>query len=134
MTPILIDTNAYAAVHRGDAEAEKIVARSPRIGISAVALGEILAGIRIGAREQHNRADLSQFLSSRRVELLLVDEPIAERYAEIMAQLRAAGRPIPTNDVWIAATAMEHGFAVHSYDAHFRAVPGLNVVTKLADL
>jgi tRNA(fMet)-specific endonuclease VapC len=134
VTPILIDTNAYAAVHRGDANAEAIVLRSPRIGVSIVVLGEILAGIRAGTRQRQNRDELSRFLASRRVELLLLDEPIAERYANIMAQLRAAGKPIPTNDIWIAASALEHGFAVYSYDRHFQVVPGLQVVTKPADL
>ena len=134
MKPILIDSNAYIAVAKRDADALAVINQAPRIAISVVVLGELLGGFRSGSRNEENRSVLARFLNSHRVELLPIDEPIAERYAQIMAQLRAAGRPIPTNDVWIAATALEHGFAVHSYDTHLHVVPGLKVVAKLANL
>ena len=134
MTPILLDTNAYVALRKGSVEALSIVRQTPRIGVSVIMLGELLGGFRIGKLEQENRESLKQFLASPRVEILHVDEMVAQRYADLKAQLRSVGKPIPTNDLWIAATAVEHGLVVYSYDVHFQAIPGLTVITKLSDL
>lgn len=134
MTAILLDTNAYSALKRSNRDTVEIVHQSERIGMSIITIGELLYGFRLGSREGENRQELLRFVNSPRLEVIDADWAISERYAVIKSQLKEIGRPIPANDVWIAATALEHGFAVHSYDAHFRAVPGLKIVTKLADL
>ncbi len=54
-----------------------------------------------------------------------VSAPVSHRYAEVHRALRRAGRPIPTNDLWIAAIAVEHGLVLYTRDAHFAHVPGL---------
>ncbi|MGH7200052.1 MAG: type II toxin-antitoxin system VapC family toxin [Planctomycetaceae bacterium] len=133
MTPILIDTNAYAAYKRNHPDAVQIVGQAPMIGVSTIVLGELYSGFAGGTREAQNRQELARFLTVSRVRLFVIDPLIAERYAEVSRQLRAAGRPIPTNDMWIAATALQYGYALYSYDNHFHAVRGLRVGTSPAD-
>ena len=133
MNPILVDTNAYAAFKRGDPEAVAILRAADTIGISAVVLGELLSGFTLGNREADNRRELSEFLASPRVNLLPVTEDTAGFYARVYQGLRRKGKPIPTNDLWIAATALQHGFAVFSHDRHFAEIDGLLTGQQLAD-
>ncbi len=109
MRDILLDTNAYAAFKRGDEDAVEIIRHAPRIGISVVVLGELLAGFAAGTREATNRRELQQFLRSDRVLVLTVDGDTAQRYSVVYLNLRRKGRPIPTNDLWIAASARSGG-------------------------
>ena len=131
---ILLDTNAYVAFKRGDSDAVAIIRHVPLIGINSIVLGELLGGFAVGAREAPNRRDLEQFLDSDRVKLLSVDNSTAGYYATVYRTLKHRGYPIPTNDMWIAATALQHGLALFSYDGHFQAVDGLVVGSRLADL
>ena len=86
-------------------------------------LGELHAGFRLGNRGAQNERELSSFLRSPRVSIVDVGDQTAVRYAEIVLFLRRAGRPIPTNDIWIAAGAMEHGLRIVTTDAHFTRLP-----------
>ena len=65
--------------------------------------------------------------------LLPVEDTTADYYALVYRELRKKGRPIPTNDLWIAATALQHGLALFSYDAHFTEIDGLPVGTQWLD-
>ena len=123
MNRILLDTSAYAAFMRGHAEAVNAVREADEIFLSAIVLGEILAGFMSGERRAKNESEFSQFLESPRVDLIDVDEATAERYAIIFSTLRAAGTPIPTNDLWIAASAMQYGLRLLTLDTHFTKVP-----------
>ncbi len=125
MKKVLVDTNAYVAFKCGDPGAVEVVRLADRLGVSSVVLGELLAGFAGGLREANNRAELAEFLASSRVSVLPIAERTAEYYAAAFQGLRRRGRPIPTNDLWIAATAQEHGYAVFTYDEHFTAVEGL---------
>ena len=87
--------------------------------------GELLPGFRLGTRLKKNMAELDAFLENPYVSLVPVTLTTADRFARIAAALRAKGRPIPTNDIWIAAHAMEAGAELLSFDAHFGAVDGL---------
>jgi len=122
---ILLDTNAYAAFKRGQPGARDIVQMAGTLGVSTVVLGELLGGFALGSRAERNRTELAAFLDSPRVAVLPVGEATAEFYASVFAALRRKGQPIPTNDLWVAASALEHGFALFTYDSHFRAVDGL---------
>lgn len=95
--------------------------------LNIVVLGELLSGFRVGSREEKNRRELRRFLSFGQVSLVPLKEETAQHYASIHATLKKAGMPIPTNDLWIAASALEHGVALYSYDSHFQAVEGLHV-------
>lgn len=122
MKRILFDTNAYAAFKRGDAGAAEVVRLADRIGMNAVVLGELLAGFAGGTHEERNRRELAEFLASSRVEMLPLGSETAEHYARAFQSLRRKGRPVPTNDLWIAASALEHGYAVYTHDEHFQAI------------
>lgn len=133
MKEILLDTNAYAAFKRGDAEAVQVLQHASRIYLNTVILGELLAGFISGQWEARSRRELNAFLESSRVAILGLEEATAEFYARVYAGLRRKGRPIPTNDLWIAATALQHGIAVFTYDEHFLAVDGLIIGTRFVD-
>ena len=133
MRNILLDTNAYAAFKQGVPDAVEMIRHTSMIGVSSVVLGELLSGFALGSREAVNRQELNLFLDSPRVEVFSVDDRTAEYYAKIYQTLRNKGQPIPTNDMWIAATALQPGLTVFSYDRHFQAVDGLLVGTRLED-
>jgi predicted nucleic acid-binding protein len=120
---ICLDTSAYSAFKRGHEAVVEAIAAADRITLPAVVLGELLAGFRAGLREKANREELGRFLGSPRVSRAAVDDETAERYAEIHLYLRREGTPIPTNDVWIAAVAMQLGLILHTTDPHFERVP-----------
>lgn len=127
LTAVLIDTNAYAAFKQGLPDAVDIIQRAPELVLCSIVIGELLAGFAVGSREAKNRNELQQFLASARVAVVAADEQTAAHYATVYRSLRMKGRPIPTNDLWIAATALQHSCVLFSYDGHFQAVDGLIV-------
>lgn len=130
---ILLDTNAYAAFKQGEEEAVEILRRAQAIGISSIVLGELLSGFAAGGKEAENRRELSALLQSSRVTVISVDQDTSEFYSVVYLGLRRKMKPIPTNDLWIAACALQHGLAVFSYDRHFAEVPGLIAGCRLTD-
>ena len=125
MKRIIIDTNFYTAFKRNDAEAVNLLQRVEYVGVNTVILGELLAGFRCGSKEKQNRIELDQFLDSARVDTIALDDETAEFYAQIFSELRQKGRPIPSNDLWLAASALQHGLALATYDDHFSSISGL---------
>jgi tRNA(fMet)-specific endonuclease VapC len=122
---LLLDTNAYSALMRGSTAVAAHARRAERIYVSAVVAGELLYGFRHGERYAENRAQLEAFLASRFVELLPVTLTTADRFGLICAGLRRKGAPIPSNDIWIAAHALETGADLLSFDDHFTSIDGL---------
>ncbi len=120
---IMLDTSAYAAFLRGHREIKLTLQQADEIFLNPVVLGELIAGFLMGRNEKRNRAILRDFLSSARVRVVEIDEETSERYAAIVDQLRIKGTPIPTNDLWIAASAMQHGLKVLTTDKHYLEVP-----------
>lgn len=133
MSKILLDTNAYAAFKKGDAPALDVVRTAESLILSTVVIGELLAGFSAGRREADNRRELTTFAESSRVSVLDVDALTADFYAAVWMQLRRKGRPIPSNDLWIAATALQHDLAVFTYDRHFQGIDGLRIGVVSAD-
>ena len=128
MKNLLIDTNIYSYALNGNADVIKVLQRAQKISICSISIGELLSGFKAGSKEKKNRAELEEFLDSPRLQLLNIDEDTAEFYAEIQNGLKKKGRPIPTNDIWIAATALQHGLKLYTNDQHFKYVPGLVLV------
>jgi tRNA(fMet)-specific endonuclease VapC len=124
---LMLDTSGYAAFKRGHAEVVDTLRQVPSILIPSIALGELLAGFEVGSRRRENRTELTEFQRSPRVRTVQITQETAERYARIYAYLRSIGRPIPTNDLWIAAAAMEHGSELLTMDNHFLDVPQIVV-------
>lgn len=122
MTDLLLDTSAYSSFLAGHPEVGEAVRQAGRIVLTPVVLGELLAGFRRGRQRARNEGHLRAFLATPRVEVVPVDDETAVRYAVILDALRMTGSPIPTNDLWIAASAMQHGLAVLTTDAHYRKV------------
>ena len=120
---IMLDTSAYADFLRGNPEIKVSLQQADEIFLNPVILGELIAGFIMGRSEKKNRAILQDFLSSARVKIIEIDEETSERYAAIVSHLRKRGTPIPTNDLWIAASAMQHGFKVLTTDKHYLQVP-----------
>lgn len=125
MKRIIIDTNFYTAFKRNDPDAVVLLQRAEYIGVNSIILGELLAGFRCGSREKQNRVELDQFLDSARVAILAVNDETAEFYAQVFSELRQKGSPIPSNDLWLAASALQHGLALATYDDHFSSISGL---------
>ncbi|MGH9420659.1 MAG: type II toxin-antitoxin system VapC family toxin [Thermoanaerobaculia bacterium] len=122
---MLLDTNAYTALFRGHDGVAALVRRAEQVLISSVVAGELLFGFRNGSRYEANREELQDFLASPYVSLLPVTLVTADRFGRIAASLRRKGRPLPTNDIWIAAHAMESGAELLSFDRHFDHVDGI---------
>lgn len=122
MTRILLDTSAYSAFKRGHREIQHRIREADQIQLNPIVLGELQAGFRNGSRLRDNLHELAEFLASPRVSIAPIDEETAERYAVIVDDLRRAGTPIPTNDIWIAASAMQYGSVLQTTDPHFHAV------------
>ena len=122
---VLLDSNAYSNLKRGHHRIVEIVRASEAILLPHVVIGELLFGFRNGSRSDRNTRELHAFLDNPYVSTAAMSLTTADRYARIAATLRAKGRPIPSNDIWIAAHAMETGADLVSYDRHFDQVDGL---------
>jgi predicted nucleic acid-binding protein len=119
---ILIDTSVYASFKRKETVAIVELRRVEYIGINIMILGEILSGFKGGKRDKQNIEELNLFLDSQRVHLIQIDEETAAFYAEIYWDLRRKGKPVPSNDMWVAASAMKHGLALFTFDEHFNNI------------
>lgn len=119
---IALDTSAYSAFMRGHDALQTALQEVDEIVFNPVILGELRAGFRLGRHRRKNEDELARFLASPRVRVVSIDEETAVRYAVILTALRGAGTPIPTNDVWIAASAMQHGLGVFTTDPHYEKV------------
>jgi len=128
MRRLLIDTNIYSYALRGDNDVVEILRKAEEIGFSVISIGELLTGFKGGGKEQKNREELENFLDSPRVVVYSVNEDTSEFYAEILNNLRQIGRPVPTNDIWIAAVAFQNGLRLFTKDIYFKAIAGLSLV------
>ena len=131
---ITIDTNSYRAFKKGDTDAVEIIRRVPNIIISPIVIGELLGGFAVGTREEKNRNELEFFLSSHRIKYASIDRNTSEYYAKIYKELRLKGKPIPINDLWIAATTLQYGGVIFTYDRHFEQITDLIVISSIDDL
>ncbi|MCH7813131.1 MAG: type II toxin-antitoxin system VapC family toxin [Planctomycetes bacterium] len=119
---LALDANRYVDFCRGVDAAVEPVRRAAEIVMPYLVLAELRAGFRCGGRTQQNERVLARFLQSPRVGVLFADEGTTHFYAELFAELRAAGTPIPTNDLWIAALVVQHDLTLLTRDKHFRHV------------
>ncbi len=131
---VVIDTNAYSGFKRGLVPMVDVFRHVPRIVVPLVVAAELLAGFEAGTRAARNRQEFSAFLASRRVVLDRPDLGTAEAYARVYGRLRKIGTPIPTNDLWVAATAIRLELPLVTLDAHFGQVEGLSAAASLEGL
>lgn len=119
MNQLLLDTSAYSAFMRNHTMIKRALQEADEIFLSPIILGELKSGFRKGKRTEKSLKELDAFLSSPRVSILDMDSETSERYAIIINTLWAAGTPVPTNDIWIASTAMQHGLRILTTESHF---------------
>ena len=131
MNKILLDTSAYSALFRGNDQVREILQEVVEVAFNPVVLGELMSGFSGGRFEIRNRQLLKEFLDTPRVRVYSIDGDTSERYAAVWLHLRREGTPIPTNDLWIAASAMQHGLTVLTADIHFLKVP--QVLTRIIE-
>lgn len=127
MKALLLDTNAVSAFFRGDQHILACVSNAEQVYLSTIVLGELLAGFRLGSQFERNRALLDTFMACSTVEPLPVTTETADYYGRLFLALRKKGKPIPVNDLWIAAQTMECGAVLITFDQHFAAIPGLRI-------
>ena len=122
MTKLCLDTSACSNFRRDESRVVEHLDRAEWVGVPSVVIGELRAGFLIGIRTDENICELEEFLSHPAVEVVPVDENVAQVYGEIFADLRARRCPLPTNDIWIAASAARVGAMLLTFDMHFREV------------
>jgi tRNA(fMet)-specific endonuclease VapC len=124
----VLDTSAYSNFKRGRPEVVDLIDAADWIGVPTVVLGELWSGFLQGPRVRENENALREFMSNPAVEEVSVDRHVARVYAEIVVSLRSTGRPLPVNDIWIAACAATAGASVLTYDDHFRHIKRIGAV------
>lgn len=127
MIRLCLDTSAYSRLMRGQPKLQERLEAADEILLPATMLGEVYAGFHGGNRLEENLSLLAAFRRQPGVAIVDTTDNVAQRYATIVATLKRQGTPIPTNDIWIAAAALENGGRMVAYDSHFEAVPGLIV-------
>ena len=125
---LLIDSNRYRDLCAGAPEVLRLIQRAQEIRLPVVVLGELRAGFACGTRGRENERVLLRFLNSPRVQVLYADDTTTQHYANLLRQLRTQGTPIPSNDLWVAALAVQHGLTLLSRDEHFALLPQLQIV------
>jgi tRNA(fMet)-specific endonuclease VapC len=122
---LLLDTNAVVALFSGEPAATERFESDDAVFLCVHVLGELRYGALASARVADNLARLDRFSSL--LPVLSCDSETVTHYANIRFALRRTGKPIPENDIWIAAIARQHGLTLLSRDAHFRQVADLDV-------
>lgn len=121
----LLDTNIVIAFFNGDSEVATRIESTPEIFLSSTALGELFYGAANSGRPEENAARVRRFAATCGV--LEVSAETSELYGTIKGRLRKLGRPIPENDLWIAAAAIQHRLVLVSRDRHFEMIPDLEI-------
>lgn len=122
MSRYCLDTSAYSRFKAGDTRIADLVDAADWVGVPVTVLGELWVGFLLGGRAERNVAELREFLAHPLVEVVETDADTARIFAEIVVDLRRAGRPVPTNDIWIAASTARTAATVLTCDAHFRQI------------
>lgn len=122
---LVLDSSAYSRMVAGHEAVLGLVAAADIVLVPVIVLGELEAGFELGSRALENRVALEQFLLEPFVDVLPASPTIARRYGEVFARLKRAGKPISVNDVWIAATTLDCGGHLLSFDHDFERVVGL---------
>ena len=120
---MILDTNAFSAIADRDLDIKPIVQHAPVLALPVVVIGEYRFGIAQSARRSANQRWLSESLP--RYLILEVTQETSAYYAEARLELKRIGKPIPANDLWIAALCRQHSLPLLSRDLHFDVIPGL---------
>ena len=128
MNRLCLDISAYSNFQRGHRQTVDYIDQADWIGLPNVVRGELWAGFLLGNQVERNAQALALFLDHTAVETLDVDSNVARIYGEIFVELRHKGTPLPTNDIWVAATAIHAGATVLTFDTHFSEIARVGVL------
>lgn len=120
---MILDTNGLSALAEGDPAIEPLLRKASQIALPVIVLGEYRYGIAHSRDRQRYEQWLNESLPA--FEVLDIDERTSIPYAIVRTELKKAGTPIPSNDVWIAALCRQHALPLLSRDRHFDLVPGI---------
>lgn len=125
---LVLDTSAYSRFRAGDSRVHDFLAAAEVVLMPATVLGELHGAFEFGSRAKENRVTLAEFLAEPFVKVVPVTADVARQYGRVYASLRKAGQPIPANDMWIAAAAIDQGACLLTFDRDFEHVHGLDRV------
>jgi tRNA(fMet)-specific endonuclease VapC len=120
---VILDTNGVSALAEGESALESILRKANRVAIPVIVLGEYRYGISRSREQKRYEEWLTEYVP--KFLILDIDERTTVPYAAIRSELKRAGTPIPSNDVWIAALCRQHSLPLLTRDRHFDAVPGI---------
>ena len=123
---LVLDTSAYSHFRTGHEEVIDHLASAVVVVVPIIVVGELQAGFEIGSRTLENQRSLADFLDEPFVSVWSVTTETVAHYARVFAALRATGNPIPTNDIWIAATTGQCNGHLLTFDRDFSKIPGLD--------
>lgn len=120
---MILDTNALSALFAGDAALGAMLSGTARVSLPVVVLGEY----RFGLLRSKQRRAIERALEDLEAvsNLLPIDSGTVRPYASLRDALKRAGTPMPSNDLWIAALAVQHALPIASRDTHFDFVRGV---------
>ena len=121
----LLDTNIIIALFAKDAAVKDNLGKAEAVFIPSIAVGELCYGARKSERVKENLARIDEFAANSVV--LGCDTETARHYGTVKNALRIKGQPIPENDIWIAAIALQHGLILTTRDTHFYTIEGLGI-------
>jgi tRNA(fMet)-specific endonuclease VapC len=122
---LALDTSAYSRFRAGDARVHDAIASAEVVLIPTIVLGELYGAFEFGRRTKENHAVLAEFLAESFVTVVPASAAVARQYGRVYTALRRAGTPIPANDIWIAASAIDQGASLLTFDHDFDRVAGL---------
>jgi predicted nucleic acid-binding protein len=122
---LLIDSNRFIDFCAGDEATVEAFEQAALLVVPFVVLAEIRVGAQLARRGENQARVLNELLNQPGVRTVHSTDGTTHHYAAIYAQLRRKGTPIPTNDIWIAALALEHNLILYSRDAHFDLIPSV---------
>jgi tRNA(fMet)-specific endonuclease VapC len=128
MNTLILDTNAYNRYAAGELAVLDAIRQADIVYMSIFVLGELFYGFKRGTKERENRLLLRKFLGGAKTRILEGTEATSEHFGSLKAHLKRVGNPIPLNDIWIAAHALETGSMLVTFDSHFEHVPGLRTL------
>jgi tRNA(fMet)-specific endonuclease VapC len=123
---VLLDTNIVIELFKGDQKILRFLDEQQNVFIATAVLAELYLGAFRSANEQKHLEQIKHFLLKCTV--LSADQVTAEACAKVKAALLKKGKPIPENDIWIAATALQHSLPLYTNDGHFSEVDSISLV------
>lgn len=123
---VLLDTNIISALLTGDVAIADNIDAVQEAFIPVIVLGELHYGAQYSANIQKNTNNINKLIE--RYGILKADEQTAEVYGVLKASLRRKGKPIPENDIWIAAIAYQHDLTLITRDKHFSEIDELKII------